>query len=101
MMVFFQPSQQWFAVKVKLVLLEIVFPFRFETNDIMFWFYCHDVILFYNYFGILNILFQRIPPFSLSMESQTSMGLPTIWFSGTKPQKRESAELWRLSPIIQ
>ena len=27
--------------------------------------------------------------------------VPTIWSSGTKPQKRESAELCRLSPIIQ
>ncbi len=35
------------------------------------------------YFGILNILFQRMPPFSLSLESHTRMGLPTIWFSGT------------------
>lgn len=36
-----------------------------------------------------------------SSDSQTNEALPTIWSSGTKPQNRESAELWRLSPIIQ
>lgn len=46
----------------------------------------------------LNILFQRILPLSLqllylSTESQTKEALPTMWSSGTKPQKRESAEL--------
>lgn len=36
-----------------------------------------------------------------SSDSQTNDALPTMWSSGTNPQKRESAELWRLSPIIQ
>ena len=39
--------------------------------------------------------------FSASSDSHTNDALPTMWSSGTKPQKRESAELWRLSPIIQ
>jgi len=54
----------------------------------------------------LNILFQRTLPLSLqvlnlSRESQTMEALPTMWSSGTKPQKRESALLWRLSPIMK
>ena len=36
-----------------------------------------------------------------SSDSQIMIGLPTIWSSGTKPQERLSALLWRLSPIIQ
>ena len=53
-----------------------------------------------------NIRFHRTLPLSLqvlnlSMESQTMEALPTMWSSGTKPQKRESAELWRLSPIMK
>lgn len=46
----------------------------------------------------LNIRFQRTLPLSLqvlnlSKESQTTEALPTMWSSGTKPQKRESALL--------
>lgn len=46
----------------------------------------YDDLLDCVYFGILNILFHLMPPFSLSLDSQMSTGLPTIWFSGTKPQ---------------
>ena len=35
-----------------------------------------------------------------SRDNQIKIGFPTTWSSGTNPQKRESAELWRLSPII-
>ena len=54
----------------------------------------------------LNIRFHRTLPLSLqvlnlSRESQTIEALPTMWSSGTKPQKRESALLWRLSPIMK
>lgn len=48
---------------------------------------------------------QRILPSnrerSLSKEIRTRQGVPTIWSSGTKPQKRESRELSRLSPIMK
>ena len=50
---------------------------------------------------ILNILFQRIPPYSLSTLSQMRRGFPMIWSSGTNPQYLESAELCLLSPIIK
>lgn len=50
------------------------------------------------YFIVLNRRFQRGP---LSQLNQMSAALPTIWLSGTKPQKRLSCDLWRLSPIIQ
>ena len=38
------------------------------------------------------------PGWSGSWLHQMKIGLPTMWSSGTKPQKRESAELSRLSP---
>ncbi len=56
------------------------------------------------YLTLVNILFQRMfagKLFSGSSDSQMKEALPTMWSSGTNPQKRESAELWRLSPIIQ
>jgi hypothetical protein len=51
----------------------------------------------------VNILFQLMPFRILPslVENQIKSGFPTIWSSGTKPQTRESSELWRLSPIIQ
>ena len=52
----------------------------------------------------LNIRSQRMfagKRLEASSDSQTNDALPTMWSSGTNPQKRESAELWRLSPIIQ
>ena len=50
---------------------------------------------------ILKSLFQRIPPYSLSILSQMTRGFPMTWSSGTKPQNLESAELCRLSPIMK
>src|SRR6185312_3448339 len=46
----------------------------------------------------LKSRFQRMP---LSQLIQISEALPTMWSSGTNPQKRASCESWRLSPIIQ
>ena len=40
-------------------------------------------------------------PEGLLNDASTIMGVPTMWSSGTKPQKRESWELSRLSPIIK
>ena len=66
--------------------------------------------------NILNLAYSRLPTGlkirlklmrlkillpSLLVENQMITGLPTTWSSGTKPQTRESSELWRLSPIIQ
>ena len=53
-------------------------------------------------FPILSqrILLKNPSPFG-SSESQIINPFPTMWSSGTKPQYRESSELWRLSPIIK
>ena len=52
------------------------------------------------YFTTVNRRFQRIPVYG-SLVNQTSTALPTTWSCGTNPQKRESCERWRLSPINQ
>jgi hypothetical protein len=53
------------------------------------------------YLIILISLLHLISCFSASQLIHTNRALPTIWSSGTNPQKRESSELWRLSPIIK
>ncbi len=52
-----------------------------------------------------NSRFQRILAQTVagagSIDIQTKTALPTMWSFGTKPQYRESSELWRLSPIMK
>lgn len=53
----------------------------------------------------LNIRFQRIPDSpccsAFILLNHVKDARPTTWSSGTKPQYRLSAELWRLSPMSQ